>query len=190
MNVTEPKLGGDVHDPRAGRLAQQRQHRVSDGDDAEHVGLQDRAQALQLSLARRPAPRRDTRVVNEDVEVSVIAVDDGRRRRDQAGVGDIEMEEADDVAAFGPQGLLGLLAPLDVARADQDGEAPCGKGAGGLEPDPLVCSGDEHCLWHATRVGPFGFRGERRGEAMTGSTSPRERGRDPAAPSGGMLGQW
>jgi hypothetical protein len=83
-------------------------------------------------------------------------IDGGRRDRYQGGVGDVEMEEADGVVAVGTQGLLGSLAPLDVARADQDGKTTCGKGPGRLQPDALVGSSDQgNLLRHATRVSPF-----------------------------------
>ncbi len=73
---------GHVHDPRRRRAAQQRQHRVGDADDADHVGLHGRPHGREVDrggLLRHAAG--DAGVVDQHVEAAGALLDQPRRRR-------------------------------------------------------------------------------------------------------------
>ena len=113
-------LGGYVHDAGTRGAAQQREHRVRDGDDAQDVGLQDRPEALKRRGAGRAAHGRDARVVHEDVQVAVLRVDKGGRGGDQLAVGDVQVDEA-GAMPLGLELTLGVGPPRNVSRPEQHG---------------------------------------------------------------------
>ena len=134
---------GHVHDPRRRRAAQQRQHRVGDADDADHVGLHDRPHGREVDrggLLRHAAGHAG--VVDEHVEASGALLDQPGGGGHARVVGHVE-RNAERVDAGRAQLLHGGLAALLVAGADADAPAEGAQAGRDLVPDALVRAGDQ-----------------------------------------------
>ena len=134
------------------RLAQERQHRLVNGEDAEHVGLPHRAHFIEGHVARagrlgvlrdghaRQLTRiRDGRVVDEHVEAAKLLADALRRGGDRSLIRHVELERA----GVRPNLLGRSLAALEIARPDQHSEAVCHEILCDLKTDSLISPGDQ-----------------------------------------------
>jgi hypothetical protein len=132
FSVSEPPLLATLTTRAAGCSLQQREHRLGDGDDAVHVGLEHRvdlvegcdAQAAGLhDLFQRSVfghgRVRDAGIVDEHVEPVELVPDALRCGGDGGLVGDVEL----DCASIPADAFRGRLSVLEVARPDEHGEA-------------------------------------------------------------------
>ena len=163
---------GHVHDPRRRRAAQQRQHRVGDPDDAEHVGLHRRPHGRGVDrgrLLRHAAGHAG--VVDQHVEAPGALLDQLRRRpprsrrRSRRAARRTRRRRPRAASPRRPPGARSSRAPTPTRPAQR---AQAGRD---LVPDPLVRAGDQRdrlfahatrslCRGPAARPTPSGWRGD------------------------------
>jgi hypothetical protein len=131
-------------------LTKQWQHRLRDGDHAEHVRLEHRAHLVERrdacathlhDLFERPARftrMRDARVVHEHVEMAELVPNALCRGNDRGLIRDVELESA----GIGSDALRGRFPMLEIARSDEHGEAVRRKILRDLKTDCFVGPGD------------------------------------------------
>ncbi len=134
------------------RLAQERQHRLVDGEDAEHVGLPHRAHFIEGHVARagcfcvlldglagQPVRVRDGCVLDEHVETAKLLANALRRGGDRSLNRHVELERVGVRPDLPGRGL----AALEIARPDQHSEAVRGEILCDLKTDSLIRPGDQ-----------------------------------------------
>jgi hypothetical protein len=140
-----------VDDACRRRFTKERQHRLRDGDDAEHVRLEHRAHLVERcdawaarlpDLLERPARLtrvRYARVVDEHIETAELAADALCRGGDGILIRDVELEGA----GIRSDALRGRLPFLEIARPDEHGEAVRREILRDLKTDSFVGPGDQ-----------------------------------------------
>ena len=137
------EAAGDVDDAARGALADEGEHRLGHGDGGEEVGVEVAPDGVEVGLARRPvALGRDARVVDQHVEVAVLALDLRGGGLDRLGGAEVERDLA-HVEPLSSQLRGGLRAPRRVARAEQHRHPCLAKLSRDLEADALVRARDE-----------------------------------------------
>lgn len=130
---------------------QERQHRLGDGDNAEHICLEDCPHIVERPGAwdvvrqgiverRARLPRvRDTRVVHEHIKSAELVLDVLCRGGDGGLICDIDLKGA----GIRSDALCGCLPILEVARPDKHGEAVCREILRDLKTDSFIGPGDQ-----------------------------------------------
>jgi hypothetical protein len=123
---------------------------VHHADDAEDVRVVDGEHVGRGGVAGCYPASRDAGVVDQDVEVTGLVTEHGRRRLDGVVAGDIDQQQ------FGPEVGSYLLAPLGVTCAEVNGVPGGEQATGGVPPEALVRPGDEcrcHDIQHCHQCG-------------------------------------
>jgi AhpD family alkylhydroperoxidase len=135
----------DVDDRGRVRLPEQRQERVRDADDAQHVRVEHQPRVVTGEIRGGDPPAGDARVVDEHVDAALAGFDVGGGPRHRRVVRHVDRHEADTEPGGGGR------AALRVAGAEDDGVAAFGQAAGGLEAEALVRPGDEGDRVHGSQ---------------------------------------